>query len=161
MIVRDANAADIPVILSMLQESATEQGFPDSVGVTESELAADAFGLQPKVYILVADSGPNAVGIAVYFFNYSTWGSRLGLYLEDLYVAPEARGHGVGRALMVRLAQIAVAQSCGRFQWVVHAANASAVGMYEALGAEMLTDWRLMSLKGEAIRRLARSSQSR
>jgi GNAT superfamily N-acetyltransferase len=155
MIIRDARVEEVPVILEMLQESAEEQGFPESLAVTEADLAADGFGAAPRFYVSIAEVDGVPAGMALYFFNYSTWGSRDGLYLEDLYVDRAFRKRGVARALMVRLAQIAQARGCGRFQWVVHAANASAVRMYESIGAEMLTDWRLMSLKGDGIARLA------
>ena len=158
MVVRDARAEDVPTIHAMLRESAFDQGFEDAVAVTEAQLLVDGFGLNPRFYALIAELDGSPAGMALYFFNYSTWGSRDGLYLEDLYVGSTFRKRGVARALMIRLAQIAVARGCGRFQWVVHGGNASAVRMYESVGAEMLMEWRLMSLKREAIARLAASA---
>jgi GNAT superfamily N-acetyltransferase len=158
--VRNALATDVPVILAMLRESASEQGFADALAVTEADLAADGFGTNPRFFVILAESEGVAAGMALYFFNYSTWGSRWGLYLEDLFVDRAFRKSGIAKALMGRLAQIAEAHGCGRFQWVVHGGNAAAVRLYESVGAEMLNEWRLMSLKGGAIRRLASSADA-
>lgn len=152
---RDARVEDVPVILAMLRDSAAEQGFPDSLAVTEADLAADGFGPTQRFHVLLAELDGRPAGMALYFFNYSTWGSRMGLYLEDLYVDSSFRKRGVARALLVGLARIAIEHQCGRFQWVVHAANTAAVKLYESTGAEALVEWQLMSLKGEAIARLA------
>ena len=152
---RDASAGDVRVILRMLQDSAAHQGFPDEVAVTETDLLADGFGESPRFRVLLAEWDGTPAGIALYFFNYSTWGSRRGLYLEDLFVAASYRGKGIGRALMVQLAGIALREGCGRFQWVVFSGNEPAVRLYESLGASSLRQWTLMSLKGAAIRNLA------
>jgi GNAT superfamily N-acetyltransferase len=93
--------------------------------------------------------------MALYFFNYSTWVSRYGLYLEDLYVDHEHRKKGVAKALMAHLAQIAKAQGCGRFQWLVHCENERALRLYNALGAESIDEWTLLMVKGDAIGKLA------
>jgi GNAT superfamily N-acetyltransferase len=159
MVIREALVSDVPTVLAMLRESAFEQGFEDAVAVTEANLVEDGFGPAPRFYVLLADLDGLPAGMALYFFNYSTWGSRDGLYLEDLYVGSAFRRRGVGRALLARLAQVALARGCGRFQWVVQGGKANAVRMYEAAGAELLTEWRLMSLKGDAIARLAASSE--
>lgn len=153
--IRDAVVEDVPTILAMLRESAEDQGFPGSLIVTEEDLAADGFSVNPRFFVLIAELEGSAAGMALFFFSYSTWGSRNGLYLEDLYVGRAFRGRRVGRALMIRLAQIAVDRDCGRFHWVVYAKNADAVRLYESVGADMLDDWRLMSLQGEGIARLA------
>ena len=154
---RDATADDVGSILDMLRASAADQGFADEVVVSERDLLEDGFGASPRFYVLLAEVSGVTAGMALYFFNYSTWGSRNGLYLEDLYVRPEYRGQRMGRRLLVRLAQIAEAAGCRRFQWVVHNANASAVRLYEAAGANTLREWSLMSIKGDAITRLATS----
>ena len=158
-VIRDARVEDVPAILAMLRASALEQGFPDSLVVTEADLIADGFGPAPRFFVALAESDREAVAMALYFFNYSTWGSASGLYLEDLYVLPKFRGRGLARALMVRLACVAEARGCGRFQWVVHSGNAGAIRFYASVGAEILNDWRLMSLKGDTITRLANTSE--
>jgi GNAT superfamily N-acetyltransferase len=144
--VRTAVTEDVPEILGMLRASAVDQGFPDEVAVTEENLREDGFGAAPpRFYMLVAEVEGRVAGMALYFFTYSTWGSRDVLYLEDLYVRPEFRRFGLARELMLDLARIAQIRGCGRLQWVVHARNASAVRFYESLGARTLEDWRLMS----------------
>jgi GNAT superfamily N-acetyltransferase len=153
--IREAVVDDVPVIYAMLAKSALDQGCPDSLGVTENDVKHDGFGPQPRFFVLLAEVDGSAAGMALYFFNYSTWGNRNGLYLEDLYVDPKFRSQRVGRTLMVRLAEIAKDRGCGRFQWVVHSQNSAAIRLYGSVGAEMLEDWRLMSLKGNAIARLA------
>ena len=123
--VRAAQMADVPELLAMLHESASSQGFPDEVVVTEADLREDGFGPLPRFKALMADEDGQPAGMALYFFNYSTWGSRLGLYLEDLYVRPAFRRQGVAKQLLAALARLAVAEGCGRFQWVVHRGNAA------------------------------------
>jgi GNAT superfamily N-acetyltransferase len=146
--VRTAVVEDVPEILEMLRASAADQGFPDEVVVTEQDLREDGFGAAPPRFsVLIAEVDGRTAGMALHFFNYSTWGSRDGLYLEDLYVRPEFRRVGVARELMIALARIGHERGCGRFQWVVHSKNAAAVRFYESLGARMLEDWRLMSFK--------------
>lgn len=154
---RDATTNDIGSILDMLKASAADQGFADEVAVSEQDLLEDGFGASPRFHVLLAEVDGFAAGMALYFFNYSTWGSRNGIYLEDLYVKSEYRGQRIGRKLLVRLAQIAEAAGCRRFQWVVHNANTSAVRLYESVGANTLREWSLMSIKGDAISRLATS----
>jgi GNAT superfamily N-acetyltransferase len=156
--IRPAHVDDVPALLSMLIESAAAQGFPGEVVVTEEDLRQDGFGANPLFHILVAEAEGNPAGLALYFFNYSTWVSRLGLYLEDLYVRPEFRRHGIARDLMKALARIALEQGCGRFQWLVHKQNTRAVQFYTGLGAAPAQDWLLMSLKGESLRSAAEST---
>lgn len=141
----------------MLRSSAIDQGFPDELAVTETDLREDGFGERPRFRAILAEWDGDRAGMALFFFNYSTWGSRRGLYLEDLYVLREFRGRRIGRSLLVRLAQIAVKEGCGRFQWVVHSENAGAIRVYESIGAQSLREWTLMSIKGDAIHRLATS----
>ena len=141
----------------MLRNSAADQGFPDELAVTETDLQEDGFGDHPRFRAILAEWGSTPAGMALFFFNYSTWSSRSGLYLEDLYVRPEFRGRRIARSLLIRLAQIAVEEDCGRFQWVVHSQNTNAVSLYESMGAQSLREWTLMSIKGDGIRRLAAS----
>jgi GNAT superfamily N-acetyltransferase len=158
--IRDATVDDVPLLLGMLREASLEQGFPDELIVTETNLREDGFGPEPRFRAIIAEWEQGPAGMALFFFNYSTWGSRRGLYLEDLYVRPESRSKGAGRALMIHLAKIAVAEGCGRFQWVVHCENARAVRLYESVGAASFREWTLMSLKGDAIIQLARIATS-
>lgn len=139
----------------MLLWSAIEQGFGDELAVSEADLLEDGFGPEPRFRAVIAEEGSAAAGMALFFVNYSTWGSRKGLYLEDIYVLPEHRKKGIAKALLVHLARIAISEGCGRFQWVVHCENTRAVRLYESLGALRLREWTLMSVKGEAIRKLA------
>lgn len=149
--VRPAVAPDAPAILDMLRESAACQGFPDEVCVTADDLRDDLFGPAARVHALVAERDDTPAAVALYFFTWSSWVSRNGLYLEDLYVRPEYRGLGMARELLSQLARIAVQHGCGRFQWVVHRENRAALQLYESFGARRLDDWVLMSVKGDAL----------
>jgi GNAT superfamily N-acetyltransferase len=152
--IRDAVIADVPVMLEMLQDSACDQGFPNEVGITEEDLKDDGFGDSPKFLCVIAEWNGQAAGLALFFFTYSSWGSKTVLYLEDLFVRPEFRKKGVARSLLQRLAELAVKRNCSRMQWLVHAENSSALRFYETTGARRLTDWTVMTLKGDAVRRL-------
>jgi GNAT superfamily N-acetyltransferase len=158
--IRDAIRNDIPAILQMLCDSACDQGFAGEVGVTEEDLAADGFGRDPRFKLVIADWDGQTAGLALFFFIYSSWGSKTVLYLEDLYVRPQFRRKGIAHALLAHLAVVARANHCGRFQWIVHSENTGAIHAYQAAGAKILDDWRLMSLKGEAIDLLAEKATS-
>jgi GNAT superfamily N-acetyltransferase len=158
MKIRPARPEDIPQILAMLRESAADQDEPDAVIVSEAELREDLFGATPCVHVLVAESGGACAGLALYFFNYSTWISRLGLYLEDLYVRPEHRGSGLARRIMIELARIAIGAGCGRLHWTVLRSNDRAIRFYKKIGAHLYEDWAPMYLTGDALRRLANST---
>lgn len=145
--IRQAVPADVPLILEMLRESAAEQSAPDAVVVSEADLLEDGFGAQPQFHALIAKRDNSPAGLALYFFTYSTWVSRIGLYLEDLYVRPEYRRSGVAQALMHELGAIAVNRGCKRFTWSVLKENKRAVRFYEALGARALDEWQLMKLE--------------
>jgi GNAT superfamily N-acetyltransferase len=124
--------------------------------VTAADIRASLFGEQPQAEVLIAEVGEDAAGFALFFHNYSTFLGRRGLYLEDLFVFPAHRGRGVGRALMGRLAQVAIERSCGRFEWWVLDWNESAIRFYESLGARAMSDWTVYRLTGEPLARLAR-----
>jgi GNAT superfamily N-acetyltransferase len=158
--IRNASPADVPVIYDMLRRSAEDQGFPDDLVATPENLMEDGFGPDPRFLLLVAEVDGEPAGLALYFFNYSTWVSRVGLYLEDLYVVPEHRRAGVARALMSRLASIAVNHGCRRFLWAVHSANERAIAFYEDIGARPLRDWILMALKHGALEAAGREAPS-
>jgi GNAT superfamily N-acetyltransferase len=156
VILRAAIRDDAEAIWHLLAESAAEQGEPESLVVTIEDILVDGFGPEPRFHALLAELDGEAVGLALYFFNYSTWVSRDGLYLEDLYVRPEHRRKGIAESMMIELARIAHKRGCKRLQWVVLKDN-PAVQFYERMGARTLEEWALMSLKHEVLQRLAES----
>jgi len=153
--IRAATQEDIPQILSFIRALATYEREPDAVTATEADLLRDGFGPNPFYFCLIAQSDGQAAGFAFYFFNYSTWVGRPGLYLEDLFVLPEFRGLGIGKALLKRVAAIAVEKGCPRLQWEVLDWNTPAIEFYQAMGAEFLDSWRNVRVSGEALTRLA------
>jgi len=153
--IRAATPADIPVILRFVRALALYENAEHEVLATPDHVQRTLFCDQPKVFGLICEQGDTPLGFAVYFFNYSTWQGRHGLYLEDLYVAPEHRGQGAGMALLQHLAQIAVAQDCGRFEWSVLDWNEPAIGFYRRIGAVGMHEWTVQRLEGEALHALA------
>ncbi len=157
---RPATAADVPLILALVRDLAEYERALDQCRATEAALRASLFPdpadrAPAHAEVVIAEVDGAAEGFALFFHNYSTWEARRGLYLEDLFVRPAARGRGAGRALLEHLAGVAVARGCGRFEWSVLDWNAPAIGFYEALGARMMTEWRIMRVDGEALPRLA------
>lgn len=155
--IRDATNVDIPIILQLIRDLATYERAPDDVVATEEGLREVLFGPEPSAKVVIAFENTTAVGFAVYFFNFSTWLGRPGLYLEDLFVKPEMRGRGYGRKLLVHLAKIARDRGCGRMEWAVLDWNEPAIGFYKTIGARPLEDWRIFRLTGNGISRLAES----
>jgi GNAT superfamily N-acetyltransferase len=153
--IRSATRADVPLILKFIRALATYEREPDAVTATEADLLRDGFGPNPFYFCLIAEHDGQAAGFALYFFNYSTWVGRPGLYLEDLFVPPEFRGLGVGKALLKKVAAIAIEKNCPRLQWEVLDWNTPAIDFYRAMGAEFLDAWRNVRVSGEALRRLA------
>ncbi|MEE3156985.1 MAG: GNAT family N-acetyltransferase, partial [Pseudomonadota bacterium] len=121
------------------------------VVATRADIEASIFGEQSTVRALICEADGQPIGFAVYFFNYSTWQGRRGLYLEDLYVSPEYRGSGAGKALLRHLARIAVTGGCGRFEWSVLDWNEPAIKFYESIGAKAKSEWVGYQLAGEAL----------
>jgi GNAT superfamily N-acetyltransferase len=155
--IRPAAVDDVPAVVSLIRELATYEREPDAVVATEELLRTALFGPEPRVFCLVAeDPAGEVVGFAVWFFNFSTWLGVHGVYLEDLFVRPEARGGGYGRALLTELARIAVRNGCGRLEWAVLDWNAPAQGFYRALGAAPMDEWTTWRLTGDALRILGR-----
>ncbi len=148
-------AADVPLILELIRGLAIYEREPDAVTATEGDLMRDGFGPEPFFHCLIAEHDGRAAGFAFYFFNYSTWLGRPGLYLEDLFVQPEFRGLGIGKALLAQVAAIAVEKGCPRLQWEVLDWNTPAVEFYRALGASFLDEWRNVRMTGDAIAALA------
>lgn len=155
MVIRKATAADAAGILEFIRALATFERAPDAVRATEEGLIRDGFGPNPFYYCLIAEHDNRPAGFAFYFFNYSTWVGRPGIYVEDLFVHPEFRGLGIGKALLKAVAAVAVEKGCQRMQWEVLDWNTPAIDFYRAMGAEFLDEWRNVRLGGEAITRLA------
>ena len=155
--IRTTTQADVPIILSLIRELADYERAPDAVVATEVGLREVLFGPKRSAEVLLAVENEEPVGFAVYFFNFSTWLGRPGLYLEDLFVRPDVRGKGYGRALLERLAQIAQERGCGRMEWAVLDWNDPAIQFYRKLGAEPMNEWTVFRLTQEGIARLANS----
>ena len=158
--IRTATPEDIPQILAFIRALAAYEREPDAVTATEEGLLRDGFGPNPFFFCLIAEIDGQPAGFAFYFFNYSTWVGRPGLYLEDLFVHPEFRGLGIGKALLQKVAAIAVEKNCPRLQWEVLDWNTPAIEFYRSLGAEFLDEWRNVRMTGEAIARLAGVAQT-
>jgi GNAT superfamily N-acetyltransferase len=156
-LIRSATEADLPVILELIKDLATYEREPDAVVATEAGLREVLFGRTPAAQVQLAFEGNEAVGFAVYFFNFSTWLGRPGLYLEDLFVRPSDRGKGYGRALLERLAQIAHERGCGRMEWAVLDWNEPAIQFYKKLGAQPMHEWTVFRLTQQELEELARS----
>ncbi|MBZ5628871.1 MAG: GNAT family N-acetyltransferase [Acidobacteriia bacterium] len=153
--IRPATPEDIPLVLEFIRELAAYERAPEQAIARPEDLLRDGWGPAPKFRVLVADWQRQPAGFALFFYNYSTWQGRPGLYLEDLFVRPAFRGRGIGKALLVHLAKIAVSENCGRFQWQVLDWNQPSIEFYEVLGAKRMTEWLTMRVDGEALARLA------
>jgi GNAT superfamily N-acetyltransferase len=157
--IRPARVEDVPIILELIRDLATYERAPDEVTATEEELLDVLFGERPAAEVLLAFEGKSPVGFAVFFQNFSTWLGRPGLYLEDLFVKPEKRGKGYGRALLVELAKIARDRGCGRMEWAVLDWNESAIKFYRTLGAKPMDEWTVFRLTRDGIAQLAQSEE--
>lgn len=153
--IRAATPDDVPQILAFIRALAAYERAPDEVTATEAGLLRHGFGSNPFYFCLIAEQDGQPAGFALYFFNYSTWMGQPGIYLEDLFVLPELRGLGIGKALLKRVAAVAVEKGCQRLQWEVLDWNTPAIDFYRAMGAEFLDEWRNVRVSGEAIKRLA------
>lgn len=150
--VRPARAADVPRLHQLVVELATYERAADQVRATPEQLHAALFGPSPAVHALVAEVDGEVAGFALWFLNFSTWQGVHGIYLEDLFVEPEHRGTGLGKALLQALAEIAVERGYARFEWSVLDWNIPSIAFYESLGAEPLTEWTVFRLTGAALR---------
>ncbi|MEM1111935.1 MAG: GNAT family N-acetyltransferase [Pseudomonadota bacterium] len=153
--VRAATPDDIDFILAMIRGLAEYEKALHEVEATAAQLHDILFCQHPRVEAAIAVADGEAVGIAVYFFNFSTWTGKLGLFLEDLYVPPEHRGRRAGIALLKHLAQLALDRDCGRFEWNVLDWNQPAIDLYESIGAEPMSEWIGYRLSGDALRHFA------
>jgi GNAT superfamily N-acetyltransferase len=156
MHIRVATEADIPAILQLIHALAIYEREPDAVQIGEAELRRDGFGPRALFECLIADDEGEAAGFALYFPIYSTWRGP-SLHLEDLFIQPSHRGRGIGKALLARVAEIALERGCARMQWDVLDWNTSAIDFYHSRGAIMLESWRIMRVTGAALARLAKS----
>jgi len=157
--IRLAQRSDVPVILELIHALAEYERAPDEVIATESLLAENLFGAHPGAEVLLGEEDGQAVCFALFFHNFSTWMGRRGLYLEDLFVRPERRGQGYGRALLVRLAEIAQERECGRMEWAVLDWNEPAIQFYRKLGARPNEEWTIFRLTRDGIAQLAREAE--
>lgn len=153
--IRPAGPDDVPTILACIRGLAEYERLAHEVTATEAELRESLFGARPQAEVLLALDGEVALGFALFFHNYSTFLARRGLYLEDLFVFPEHRGRGVGRALLARLAALAVERRCGRLEWSVLDWNVEAIRFYESVGARPMSEWTVYRVSGDALRGLA------
>ena len=157
VVVRVATVSDAPLILSFIRELAEYEHLLDEVEATEADIRRDLFGENPRSFCEIAEYEGKPVGFALWFYNYSTFRGRAGIYLEDLFVRTEARGVGAGKALLRRLAQRCVDADLGRLEWGVLNWNAPSIAFYDSLGASAKTEWTVRRLDGEALETLATS----
>jgi GNAT superfamily N-acetyltransferase len=153
--IREAAPADVATILRFIRELAEFEREADKVVATEILLHEALFGQRPVAEAVIAERDGSALGMALFFNNFSTWTGWKGLYLEDLYVTPEARGSGIGAALLRHLAAIALDRGCTRFEWSVLDWNKRAIEFYRAMGAEAMNEWTVNRVSGAALAKLA------
>jgi GNAT superfamily N-acetyltransferase len=153
--IRAATEDDVPLILSLIKELAGYERLSHEAVATEETLRASLFGERQVAETLLAHLGDDPAGFALFFYNFSTFLDRPGIYLEDLYVRPEYRGAGVGRALLVHLAGLARHRDCGRLEWSVLDWNEPAIGFYESIGASPVSGWTVYRVTGRALEELA------
>ena len=152
---RSATADDVPLILQLISSLAEYEREPHAVVATDRDLLRDGFGAEPKFHVIIAEWDSAPVGFAFYFYHYSTWLGRAGIFLEDLFVKPEYRGKGIGKALLAELARIAVESNFYGVKWEVLDWNQPAIDFYEKLGAEVRRAWLPVRITGEPLRKLA------
>jgi GNAT superfamily N-acetyltransferase len=153
--IRPATPADVPTILHFIRELALYEREPDAVTATEADILRDGFTEPQRFRCLIAELDSAAVGFALYFTSYSTWEGHHGIYLEDLFVSPEHRGLGLGKALLSRVAAIAVEEGCPRLEWSVLDWNQPSIDFYHRIGARKKSEWFMMRLSGDALADLA------
>ena len=156
--IRPATSADVPLILEFIRDLAEYEREPQAAVATAADLLRDGFGPEPKFRVDIAEWLGEPAGFAFYFWNYSTWQGKPGLYLEDLFVRPRFRGKGIGKALLVHLARVALKNNCGRLVWQVLDWNAPSIDFYESLGATVMKEWLTMRVTDEALVQLARQN---
>jgi GNAT superfamily N-acetyltransferase len=150
-----ATRHDLSTIVELIRALAVYEKLEHLMVSTEADFERELFGADARIECVIAREGETPVGFALFFHNFSTFLGRKGLYLEDLFVKPECRGKGYGKALLVHLAQLAVARNCGRFEWSVLDWNTPSIEFYEAMGASVLPDWRIVRVTGEKLSQMA------
>ena len=158
--IRKATLDDVPLILEFIRELAEYERAPEEAVATPEDLRRDGFSRDPRFHVEIAEWDDEPAGFALWFFNYSTWQGKPGLYLEDLFVRPRFRKKGIGKALLVHLARVAVEKGCGRYQWQVLDWNTPAITFYESLGAKVMKEWLTMRVSGDALDNLAEQGSS-
>jgi len=159
MNIRTATEDDVPLILRFIRELADYERLAHQVVATEETVRATLFGNPRFAEVIIGEENGDPVGFALFFHNYSTFLARPGVYLEDLYVRPELRGKGYGRALLARLAEIALERNCGRVEWAVLNWNEPAIRFYRSLGALPMDQWTVYRITGDALETLARNER--
>jgi GNAT superfamily N-acetyltransferase len=158
--IRPATATDLPLIGQLIRDLATYEKLAHEVRFDEAVLAQKLFGPRPYAEVVIGEIDGVAMGFALFFHNFSTFEGRPGIYLEDLFVRPEARGSGLGKALLAHLAMLAVERDCARLEWSVLDWNEPAIGFYRALGAKAMDEWTVMRVDGDALARLGATSST-
>lgn len=158
--IRPATSADVELILEFIRRLAEYERAPESAVATAQDILRDGFSEDPKFRVVIAEWQGEPAGFAFFFYCYSTWLGRPGIYLEDLFVNPEHRGKGIGKALLVHVAQIAVRENCYGMRWQVLDWNTPSIEFYESLGARQGKEWIPMRIMGESLKRLAQSLDS-
>lgn len=156
--IRRAEERDIPVLLELVRALAAYERDPDAVVATEEDYRRRGFGDDPAFEAHLAEVNGEPIGFTLHFYAFSTWTGRRSLHLEDIFVRPAFRGRGIGKALLIHLARVAMERGCARYQWQVLDWNRPAIEIYEALGARATREWVPFRIEGEALERLARSS---
>ena len=156
MKIRPARKEEVGIVLQLIHDLAHYEKAPNEVEATEKELLATIFVDNPKVFCDVVDVDGEIVGMAIWFLNYSTWQGKHGIYLEDLFIKPEYRGHGYGKALLKHLAKICDEKGYGRFQWWVLDWNSPAIEFYRSLGAVAMDEWTVYRVSGNALKELGK-----
>ncbi len=159
ILLRTATPQDVPLLFKLIQALAEYEKLSHAVVGNAVDLEAHLFGSRPYVEAILAEQAGQGVGFALFFYNYSTFLTKPGIYLEDLFVLPEYRGQGIGKALLIHLAQLAVSRGCGRMEWSVLDWNEPTIAFYQHLGVSVLPDWRICRLTGDALEHLAMRSE--
>jgi len=155
--IRPATSADLPLIAQFIRDLADYEKLAHEVRFDEAKLGKKLFGERPYAEVLIGEIDGSPQGFALFFHNFSTFEGRPGLYLEDLFVRPDARGSGLGKALLAHLAKLCIERDCARLEWSVLDWNAPAIGFYKGLGAKLMDEWTVMRVDGDALTELAKA----
>jgi GNAT superfamily N-acetyltransferase len=153
--IRRATAEDVPLLAAFIRELAAYERLAHAATATEDSLRQHLFGPRPAAEAIIAELDGRPVGYAIYFTNFSSFTGRPGIYLEDVYVQPSSRGRGIGKRMLVHVAQLAVERGCARFEWAVLDWNEPSIEFYTSLGAQAMSDWTVYRLTGDALEKLA------